>query len=74
MRPRWATAHAAWFGEALVTSAGFHPAATARSTSAQEVMGEDPLVSAMWAAAYVRGLQEGGDGADPRFLQVRSRA
>lgn len=35
-------------------------------------MGEDPLVSAMWAAAYVRGLQEGGDGADPRFLQVRS--
>lgn len=39
---------------------------------AQVVMGECPTFSAQWAAAYVRGLQEGGEGADPRFVQVVS--
>ena len=46
-----------------------NPVRDPRWGRAQEVMGEDVTVCAAWAAAYVRGLQE-GDGTDPRYLQV----
>ena len=42
---------------------------------AQEVATESPLLGALWAAAYVRGLQEGDPGtADPRYAQVVATA